>query len=192
MAYRKTEKVLAKLEAQRARFLAAGIDLIASNGMEALTVENVVFRAEAPVGLFYRYFPDKIELRAAIIAKLLSRDIAAIRAATSGIGNPVSALAAGLRAAYGQIAHANATTAVMHEPVYFSGMVGELAELIEPATGAGASAARMAAGTALGAICGAQAIGGGRATARAQAAVLFALRGIGIANAPARALAEID
>jgi AcrR family transcriptional regulator len=73
MAYRKTEKVLANLEARRNSILASAIDVIAKSGMEGLTTDAVAARAGVAAGLMYNYFPDKTELVAAVFAKLLAR-----------------------------------------------------------------------------------------------------------------------
>jgi len=69
MAYRKTEKVLANLEARRNSILASAIDVIARSGMDGLTTDAVAARAGIAAGLMYKYFPDKTELVAAVFAK---------------------------------------------------------------------------------------------------------------------------
>lgn len=79
MAYRKTEKVLAHLEARRAGIIAAAIDVIAKSGMEGLTTDAIAERGAIAVGLIYKYFPDKTELLAAVVAQLLARDLAAVK-----------------------------------------------------------------------------------------------------------------
>ena len=96
MAYRKTEKVLANLEARRNSILASAIDVIARSGMEGLTTDAVAERAGVATGLMYKYFPDKAELIAAVVAHLLARDVAAIRDAAQAEKDPLHALAAAM------------------------------------------------------------------------------------------------
>src|SRR5258707_14208662 len=97
MAYRKTEKVLASMEARRNSILASAIDVITKSGMEGLTTDAVAERAGIAAGLTYSYFADKDELIAAVIAHLLARDVAAMKGA-AGIekDDPLQALAAAM------------------------------------------------------------------------------------------------
>ena len=97
MAYRKTEKVLAQLEAKRAGIIAAAIDVIAKVGMDGLTTDMVADRAGIASGLIYKYFADKTELMAAVVALLLARDLAAIREAIDGNRRGVKAVEIAIR-----------------------------------------------------------------------------------------------
>jgi AcrR family transcriptional regulator len=98
MAYRKTEKVLAQLEAKRNSLIAAAIDVIEKHGLDGLTTDLVADRAGVAAGLLYRYFPDKTELLAAAVAQCLERDLTAMKEASNTFGLPgaVSALASRL------------------------------------------------------------------------------------------------
>lgn len=79
MPYRKTEKVKARLAAVRESIITAAIGIIAQRGMDAMNSENVAKRARIAVGTVFNHFPDMVELRAAIVAEVLSRDLAAIQ-----------------------------------------------------------------------------------------------------------------
>src|SRR5258705_10485654 len=105
MAYRKTEKVLASLEARRNSILASAIDVIARSGMEGLTTDAVAARAGIAAGLMYKYFPDKTELIATVTAQLLARDIAAMRKAAAAEKDPVPALAAAIVGVFNPLTH---------------------------------------------------------------------------------------
>jgi AcrR family transcriptional regulator len=123
MAYRKTEKVLAQLEARRASIIASAIDVISKHGLEGLTTDSVAARAGIAVGLIYKYFPDKTELLAAVVAQLLDRDRAAMKEAES------------LAEAIGTLFHRAATnyrlmSTISQLPAYREGMKRELARLI--------------------------------------------------------------
>ena len=133
MAYRKTEKVLAQLEAKKAGLIAAAIDVIEKVGLDGLTTDLVCERAGVASGLLYRYFPDKTELLAAVAIHLLNRDLAGIRDA---IGNrkQSEALDIGLRTL---IERAVSNYSVMSEasklPLYREGLKRELRSLIQGA-----------------------------------------------------------
>jgi len=128
MAYRKTEKILAGIEARKASILAAAIDLITRHGMEGFTTDAIAERAEVAVGLIYKYFPDKTEVLAAVVAQLLARDLATIREAGS--------LAGGIRAWAQRVAANHRLMATIGAvPAYRAGIRAELAKMIRAAGG---------------------------------------------------------
>jgi AcrR family transcriptional regulator len=128
MAYRKTEKILAGIEARKAGIMAAAIDLISRNGLDGFTTDAIAARAELAVGLIYKYFPDKTELLAAVVAQLLARDLAAIREA----GN----LPGGIRAWMQRVAANHRLMATIGAvPAYRAGIRAELAKMIRSAGG---------------------------------------------------------
>src|SRR6267154_4745113 len=96
MVYRKTEKVLAQLEARRNSIVASAIDVIAKSGMEGCTTDLVAKRADIANGLMYHYFPDKTELLAAVTAHVLARDIVAMQEAWMVERSPLAMLATAL------------------------------------------------------------------------------------------------
>jgi AcrR family transcriptional regulator len=126
MAYRKTEKVLAQLEAKRAGLIAAAIDVIEKVGLDGLTTDLVCERAGVAAGLLYRYFPDKTELLAAAVAQCLERDLTAMKlqSNTDGLPGAVSALASRLVLNYRYMSH------IGRFPAYREGIRRELARLI--------------------------------------------------------------
>lgn len=95
MAYRKTEKVLAQLEAKRNSIVAATMDVIARDGLDGLTSDAIAERAGVAVGLIYHYFADLPEVMAAVIQRMMERDRDALR--TIEESNPIDALVAGIR-----------------------------------------------------------------------------------------------
>ena len=140
MAYRKTEKVLAQLEAKRAGLIAASIDVIEKHGLDGLTTDLVCERAGVAAGLLYRYFPDKTELLAAVVAHWLERDLAAMKEAsnTDGMRGAVSALCARWVINYRIVSQ------IGRFPAYREGIRREFARLIR-ATEAAEPAAILAA-----------------------------------------------
>jgi len=134
MAYRKTEKVLAQLEAKRNSLIASAIDVIEKVGLDGLTTDLVCERAGVAAGLLYRYFPDKTELLAAVAIHLLNRDISAIRDAVEGNRKQSDALEIGLRTL---IERAVSNYSIVSEasklPLYREGLKRELRSLIQGA-----------------------------------------------------------
>ena len=124
MAYRKTEKVLAHLEARRAGIIAAAIDVIAKSGMEGLTTDAIAERGSISVGLIFHYFPDMIELKAGVIAHLLARDITTVKGCGNNLAKAVSVIFNLFSGNY------RLMSAVGREPAYREGMKRELARLI--------------------------------------------------------------
>lgn len=122
MAYRKTEKVLAQLEAKRNSLIAASIDVIEKVGLDGLTTDGVCERAGVAAGLLYRYFPDKTELLAAVVAQCLERDLAAMKAAS--ITDAISILTSRWVSNYRIVSQ------IGRFPAYREGIRRELARLI--------------------------------------------------------------
>src|SRR5258707_3356476 len=186
MAYRKTEKVLANLEARRNSILASAIDVIAKSGMEGLTTDAIAERAGIAAGLTYSYFADKDELIAAVIAHLLARDVAAMKGAAGIEKDPLQALAAAMAVFFGRMDNAHLVRAMAGAPVYQLGIRGELERLIRGADLDLAPKARTLA--AAGAVAALYGFFGVSVTPKnsAPAALLFGLRGIGVSNRMAR------
>ena len=183
MAYRKTEKVLASLEARRNSILASAIDVIARSGMEGLTTDAVAARAGIAAGLMYKYFPDKTELIAAVFAKLLARDLEAMRAVPDK--DPLRALAAAIAVFYG-VAMSPLAPACAANPIYRRNIRDEFSRLIRAAVDDMEPAGvKLAAAATVGAIY-AWAGTNARPQKLAPGAILFVLRGLGVSDAVAR------
>jgi AcrR family transcriptional regulator len=186
MAYRKTEKVLATLEARRNSILASAIDVIAKSGMEGLTTDAVAARAGIAAGLTYKYFADKDELVAAMFAHLLARDVAAMKVAAGVEKDPLQALATAMAVFFGRLDNAHLVRAMTGAPIYQLGVRTELERLIQAADLDLTPKARtLAAAGAVGALYGFVGVSDGSKN-RAPTALLFVLRGIGVSDAVAR------
>jgi AcrR family transcriptional regulator len=134
MAYRKTEKVLSKIAATRNLLIACSIDIIAADGIEALTIRTLAERAEIASGSLYMHFADTKELIIAIASELRTRDIDAMRAAAQD-ESPIPILIAGISC----LAHIVASkyrlmSAVGTMPAYRDAVQHELAKLIKMAS----------------------------------------------------------
>ena len=185
MAYRKTEKVLAQIEARRNSIIASAIDVIAKAGMEGLTTDAVAARAGIANGLMYKYFPDKSELLATVFAKLLARDLETVRAAASDEKDPLQAFATAMAVFY-EMCQSPLSSACGANPVYRKGIENEFYRLIY-ATGADLDKTdvKYAAKATMGALYGLAGAHGHHGKV-ASMAILFVLRGIGVSNATAR------
>lgn len=179
MAYRKTEKVLAQIEARRNSIIASAIDVIIRVGMDGLTTDLVAVRAGVAAGLIYKYFADKNELLAAVVAQLLARDVAAMRERASAEKDPLNALAAAIAVFLTRLTYLRLIQAVSADPIYDKGIRDELERLIRPVVECSPKEVKLAARATLGVIFG-MAAAHGREQERASAAILYALRGIGV------------
>jgi AcrR family transcriptional regulator len=130
MAYRKTEKLLAALAARRASIIAAAIDVIRREGIEAVTVNAVCKRGKFFAGLIYKDFPDMTKLHAATMAMLLDRDLTELRPAAGQETGPVHALAAALAVIYTRWDNARLVQALMASAIYRRGIIAELERLL--------------------------------------------------------------
>lgn len=95
MAYRRTPRVQARLDAQRSALLHAAQDVLAEGGYAACTVARVAERAGIATGSVYTHFGTKGELLADVFRLAVGREVAAVRAAArdaGGAGERVSAV----------------------------------------------------------------------------------------------------
>ena len=131
MAYRKTEKVLAQIEAKRNAIIAAALDVVAKSGKEGLSTDAAAIRAEVSVGTIYQYFPDKIELFAGAVQHVMERDLKALRLAVEEYTNPTDRLIAAIKYLFSTLSSNYALMKVIgNEPAYKEPMRAELARLI--------------------------------------------------------------
>ncbi len=96
MAYRRTERVVARFNARREAIVEAAKELAAEAGMEAVQIAQVAARANIAAGTVYRYFPSKNELVAALVEGIAARELAVMRHAAMVAPGPLSALAAAI------------------------------------------------------------------------------------------------
>src|SRR5579859_4974348 len=98
MAYRRTERVIARLAARHESIIAAARALASEHGMAAVQIVPVAERAGIAAGTVYRYFPSKDDLFAALVSATAEAEIAKIRTAAAAAPGPLSALAAAIMA----------------------------------------------------------------------------------------------
>jgi hypothetical protein len=67
MAYRRTERVIARLAARQEAIVAAARALASESGMAAVQIVPVAERAGIAAGTVYSYFPSKDDLVAALV-----------------------------------------------------------------------------------------------------------------------------
>ena len=98
MAYRRTAAVVARLEDNRARILAAAGDLVAEGGWRHAHIARVAEKAGVATGSVYRYFPSKAELFAEVLAKVSRRERDVVAAIIDGEGSAAARLSAAVGA----------------------------------------------------------------------------------------------
>jgi AcrR family transcriptional regulator len=94
MPYRRTESVMRRLAARHAAIVAAAGESAREGGMAAVQIAPVAMRAGIAAGTVYRYFPGKIDLIAALLAEMSTREISALRRSADVAPGPLSALSA--------------------------------------------------------------------------------------------------
>jgi AcrR family transcriptional regulator len=209
MAYRRTERVIARLAARHEAIIAAARALASESGMAAVQIVPVGERAGIAAGTVYRYFPSKDDLVAALVAVISEQEIAAVRNAAAAAPGPLSALAAALmafavralrerRLALAMLAGASEADAAADRLAFRRRLAEEFASQIRAAIAAGhlpdqdaAFAAAAVIGAMVEGLVGSPSAGPESAEAQhgaAQALTLFALRGLGVVDARARGL----
>jgi AcrR family transcriptional regulator len=135
MAYRKTEKVLAKQKATRELLIACAIDIIGADGIEALNTRALTERAGIALGSFYLHFADAKEVVIAMASELRTRDIAAMRDAGAGEKRPIPILIAGISTLVHSVASKyRLMSDIGAMSVYRDPMQAELVRLIKAVT----------------------------------------------------------
>jgi AcrR family transcriptional regulator len=209
MAYRRTERVIARLAARQEAIVAAARALASESGMAAVQIVPVAERAGIAAGTVYRYFPSKDDLVAALVGAISEQEIAAIGRAAAAAPGPLSALAAAVmafavralrerRLAAAMLACEGDADAAAERLAFRRRLAAEFASRIGAAITAGhlpdqdpAFAAAAVIGAVMEGLLGSLAATPETAEAQrdaAQALTLFALRGLGVLDARARGL----
>ncbi|QGK70756.1 TetR family transcriptional regulator [Allosaccharopolyspora coralli] len=89
MAYRRTEKVQRRLDAQRDALVDAAAALLAEGGCPSVSVAAVAERAEVAVGTVYRHFAGKAGLVVEVFRRIVSKEVAAVEQVSASPGDPV-------------------------------------------------------------------------------------------------------
>ena len=208
MPYRRTENVVRRLAARRDSIMQAAGALAAEAGINAVQITPVSQRAGIATGTVYRYFPSKDELVAALVHDVSERELGAMQRAADAAPGPLSALAAAITTyAARALGGRKLAFALIAEPAdaadnarlaFRAALSAELGKRISAALQVGllpkqdiAVAAPALTGALIEGLIGPLA-----AEARDEAATrdavqtltLFALRGLGVADARARGL----
>lgn len=210
MAYRRTENVLRRMHARHDAIVAAARDAADTGGMAAIQIAPIAERAGVAAGTLYRYFPGKVELIGALVDSVAEQEIEKVRRAADVAPGPLSALAAAIATfAARALRNRKLAWAVIAEPAdadtdavrqgYRKALCAEIEARIRAAVDGGhlpeqdaSLAARALLGALLDGLIGPLAPEGFDDPARSREAVqmltLFALRGLGVADAHARGL----
>jgi AcrR family transcriptional regulator len=94
VAYRRTPRDQARLDAQRTALLDAAQDVLAEGGYAACTVAGVAARADMATGSVYAHFATKSALLADVFRLAVGREVAAVRAAAERGDNATDRVAA--------------------------------------------------------------------------------------------------
>jgi len=208
MPYRRTENVVRRLAARRDAIVQAAGALAAEGGINAVQITPVAQRAGVATGTVYRYFPSKDDLVAALVAAVSEREVGAMRRAAEAAPGPLSALAAAITTCAARaLVSRKLAFALLAEPAeaaddarraYRADLTAELGKRVFAAMNAGhlpgqdiAVAAPALVGALIEGLIGplAATLSDEAGTRDAvQTLTLFALRGLGVADARARGL----
>src|SRR3954469_21167667 len=94
MAYRRTDAGQARLDAQRARIVAAATQVLAESGYAGCSIAAVAARAGVAAGTIYNHVPGKTELVAEVFESVVARELEAVRAAVTAAGTATAAITA--------------------------------------------------------------------------------------------------
>ena len=83
MVYRRTPRVQARLDAQRATIVAAAAELLAERGYAGCSMASVASRAGIAAGTVYNHFASKAELAGEVFRSVVTHEVAVVRAAAA-------------------------------------------------------------------------------------------------------------
>lgn len=92
MAYRPTEKTLARKAAVRESLLAAALARVASDGFNGLTIAGTAQQAGMATGAVYKHFESKAQLCAEVFCLATEKEVAMVRGAATGAGTAAQRL----------------------------------------------------------------------------------------------------
>jgi AcrR family transcriptional regulator len=185
MAYRKTETVIAQLAARREAIIDAAVDLVERGGREALTSARLAEAAEVSEGGLYKHFPDMGEVWAAVVARTLQADLAAMQAA-SGL-SPGVTLHGALIALYKRFTRRRLREALFADQNYRAGLHRAFRPIIAACLPEDDSRVAMLGAAVPGALIGVYQVHG-QASGAAEKAAVFVVRGLGL---PSRVTAAV-
>lgn len=87
MVYRRTPKIQARMDSQRAAILDAAVELLATHGYAGCSIAAVADGAGVATGSVYRHFAGKAELVAELFRLLVSREVEAVERAAHHPGS---------------------------------------------------------------------------------------------------------
>jgi AcrR family transcriptional regulator len=94
VVYRRTDGVQARLNAQRARILAAATYQLAEHGYAGCSVAAVARRAGVAAGTVYNHVSGKDELAAEVFRAVVGREVDAVRTAVGSAGDAAAQVTA--------------------------------------------------------------------------------------------------
>ncbi|NKQ55850.1 TetR/AcrR family transcriptional regulator [Amycolatopsis sp. K13G38] len=94
MPYRRTPRVQARLDAQRAAILDAAGELLAERGYAGCSVAAVAERAGVATGSVYKHFPGKADLVVELFRGIVNHEVDAVTAAAELPGDPAERVVA--------------------------------------------------------------------------------------------------
>lgn len=83
MAYRRTARIQARIDAQRAAIVDAAAEILAEAGYASATIAAVATRAGVAAGTVYKHFASKVELIAEVFRRIVTHEVEVVREAAA-------------------------------------------------------------------------------------------------------------
>ena len=83
MAYRRTPRIQARIDAQRASLVDAAAAVLAESGYAGCTVSAVAARAGVATGTVYNHFASKVDLVVEVFRRVVSHEVDVVRQASA-------------------------------------------------------------------------------------------------------------
>ncbi|GAB3886301.1 hypothetical protein GCM10029964_050370 [Kibdelosporangium lantanae] len=90
MPYRRTPKVQARMDTQRAAIRKAAVDLLSEQGYAGCSMAAVAARAGVATGSVYKHFPSKTELVVELFRYVVTHEVEAVSQAAEQPGDLVA------------------------------------------------------------------------------------------------------
>jgi AcrR family transcriptional regulator len=90
-----------RIRRTRAALIAAGLELLVDRPIDAIAIDEIVARARVAKGSFFNHFADKHDFANAVAAEVRIEVEARVAQANAGITDPVERIAGGMRVAAG-------------------------------------------------------------------------------------------
>ena len=117
---------------RRAAILQAAREVLATKGLEAAKISDIVARAGVAQGTFYLYFPSKSSLVIALTEEMNSRTLARVQDAVAQSDSFAAAISGGVTATFEVMGHYRDVLDIIHSRIAMPEMRALCEEMYQP------------------------------------------------------------